>query len=73
MEVSQTLEEYTDFFNAPPHARKKNVSKAQERKDRPGSFFLTGGGGGVGSPPPPPKKKIFPKKKFKAVSDTDLI
>ena len=32
MEISQTLEEYTDFFNAPPQARKKNVSKAQEKK-----------------------------------------
>ena len=32
VEVSQTLEEYTDFFGAPPHARKKNVSKAQEKK-----------------------------------------
>ena len=32
MEISQTLEEYTNFFNAPPQARKKNVSKAQEKK-----------------------------------------
>ena len=32
VEISQTLEEYTDFFNAPPQARKKNVSKAQEKK-----------------------------------------
>ena len=32
VEVSQTLEEYTNFFSAPPHAGKKNVSKAQENK-----------------------------------------
>ena len=32
VEISQTLEEYADFFNAPPQARKKNVSKAQEKK-----------------------------------------
>ena len=32
MEISQTLEEYTDFFSARPHARKKNVSKTQEKK-----------------------------------------
>ena len=32
MEISQALQEYTDFFNAPPQARKKNVSKAQEKK-----------------------------------------
>ena len=31
-EVSQTLEEYNDFFSAPPHARKKNVFKAREKK-----------------------------------------
>ena len=33
VEVSQTLEEYTDFFSVPSHARKKNVSKAQEKTD----------------------------------------
>ena len=33
IEVSQTLEEYTDFFSASPHTRKKNVSKAQEKTD----------------------------------------
>ena len=32
VEISQTLEEYTNFFSAPPHARKKSVSKAQEKK-----------------------------------------
>ena len=32
VEVNQTLEEYTNFFSAPPHARKKNVSKAQGKK-----------------------------------------
>ena len=30
--VSQTLEEYTDFFSAPPHARKNNVPKAKEKE-----------------------------------------
>ena len=36
VEISHTLDKYTDFFNAPPQATKKNVSKAQEkkRKDR---------------------------------------
>ena len=32
VEISQTLEEYTNFFSAPLQARKKNVSKAQEKK-----------------------------------------
>ena len=32
VKISQSLEEYTDFFSAPPHARNKNVSKAQEKK-----------------------------------------
>ena len=40
-------------------------------------FYLLGGGAGGKFPqtsqPPPPPKKVFPEKKLKAISNTDLI
>ena len=37
-------------------------------------FYPLGGRGGGSSPKPlPPKKKVFPEKKLKVISNTDLI